>query len=428
MDTATILALLAIIVLLLLSALFSGSETALTAASRARVRRMAQDGSKRAMTVRRLLENKEDLLGALLLGNNLANITASALATSLFLQFFGEAGVAYATIAMTTIVLIFAEVLPKTYAISNPDRMALGVGPIVSLLTRLFGPVVMLVQHLVRMTLRILGIDIAAQQNVLSASDEIRGVVDLHASEGTLVKAHRDMVGSVLDLDEVHLEDVMVHRRNMVSIDLDQPVSEIVRQVAASRYTRLPVWQGDPENIIGVINAKDILRAVHKAGGDVAAIDIASLMSQPWFVPETTTLREQLNAFRARRSHLALVVDEYGAIMGVITLEDILEEIVGEIADEHDAALPTGLRARADGSVVVEGSMPIRDLNREADWDLPDHEATTVAGLVLHVAEHIPNPGEKFTVNGFDIEVLRRLRNQITAVRITPPMVDENVE
>ena len=428
MDTATILSLLAIIVLLLLSGIFSGSETALTAASRARVWRLAQEGSKRAATVRRLLENKEDLLGALLLGNNLVNITASTLTASLFLRHFGEAGGAYATIAMTVVVVIFSEVLPKTYAISNPDRMAMGVGPAVSFVTRLFGPIVRLVQHLVRMTLRLFGIDISAQQNVLSASEEIRGVVDLHASKGTLVKAHKDMVGSVLDLDEVRLEDVMVHRRNMVSINLDQPPEEILRQVVAARYTRLPVWQGNPENVVGVLNAKDILRAVHRAGGDVSAVDIRGVMSEPWFVPETTTLREQLNAFRERRSHLALVVDEYGAIMGVITLEDILEEIVGEIADEHDVAVGTGVRRRADGSVVVEGSMPIRDLNRETDWNLPDDEATTIAGLVLHVAEHIPNPGETFAINGFTIEVLRRLRNQITAVRITPPPPEETSE
>lgn len=420
MDTPIIFSIVAICALLFLSAFFSGSETALTAASRARIHRLSREGSRRAVAVRRLIQHKETLLGALLLGNNLVNITASALATSVFIQLFGDAGVAYATVAMTALVLIFSEVLPKTYAITNPDRMALAVSPYVLTLTRLFGPVVNGVQRIVRLTLRLFGIDISAQQHVLSAHEEIRGVVDLHASEGGLVKAHRDMLGSILDLDDVTLEEVIIHRSNMAAIDADEPIDKLFEQIVESPYTRLPLWQDNSDNIIGVINVKDVLRAYRTTKGELSAIDIRALAAAPWFVPETTTLREQLNAFLEKHAHLALVVDEYGALMGMVTLEDILEEIVGDISDEHDR-LMSGVRRRPDGSVTVDGTVHIRELNRKMDWSLPDEEAATVAGLVLHVAERIPNPGDVFEVNDFKLEVLRRQRNQITSVRIVPP-------
>lgn len=276
------------------------------------------------------------------------------------------------------------------------------------------------VQHLIRLIQRLFGVNVEARRPVPPARGDTGDAANL--------KARRDMVGNVLDLDEVQLDDVMIHRRNIVSIDVDQPQSAILEQVVAAPYTRLPLWKGDSDNIIGVINAKDVLRAVHAAGGDLSKVDVEAIMAPPWFVPETTTLREQLNAFRARRTHFALVVDEYGAIRGIVTLEDILEEIVGDIADEHDAAVGSAVRVHGDGSVIVDGSLPIRDLNRETDWNLPDEEATTVAGLVLHVAEHIPAPGESFRVGDFELQVMRRLRNQITAVRISPPAIDENVE
>ncbi len=420
MDPDSIFSAIAIVALLFLSGFFSGSETALTAASRARLHRLAVDGSRRALRVRRLLEDPERLIGGILLGNNLVNIMASALATSLFIRLFGNNGVVYATLAMTTLVVVFAEVLPKTYAISNPDRLALTVAPPIDLLIRIFGPVVSAVQMVVRATLHIFGIDIEARTPVLSAKEEIRGVVALHASEGGLVKAHKDMLGGILELEEVQLEDVMIHRRSMAMINVDLSAEEVVDAVVESPHTRLPLWKDNTDNIVGVLHAKDVLRALKAAGGDAGNIDIREVMTTPWFVPETTTLREQLNAFLERRAHFALVVDEYGTLMGLITLEDILEEIVGEISDEYDVAA-RGIREEADGSVVVEGTVPIRDINRRFDWSLPDEEATTIAGLVIHVAETIPRPGETFEDGGFRFEVMRRQRNQVTAVRIVPP-------
>lgn len=406
-----------IFLLLCMSGLFSGSETALTAASKARIHHMAQNGDRRAQRVANLIDNQERLIGAILLGNNLVNILASAIATSLFMGLVGEEGVVYATLVMTALVLIFAEVLPKSYAIADPDGMALRVGWFINIIVSVFAPIVALVQQIVRLTLRIFGIDISAMNSILSAHDEIRGTIDLHRKEGGLVKEDTHMLGSILDLSDVTVEDVMVHRSSMESLDIGIGTDAIIQAVVSSTYTRLPIYDKDPENIVGVLHAKDLLRAIRRAGGQSRRVNIKRIMVKPWFVPETTSLKEQLNAFLERKAHFALVVDEYGDIQGLLTLEDILEEIVGDIADEHDFEIP-GVHQLPDGRIQVEGTVPIRDLNRMFDWKLPDDEAITVAGLVIHEAETIPIVGKTFDFHGFQFEVTARKRNQVTGLRI----------
>ncbi|MEC9367782.1 MAG: HlyC/CorC family transporter [Pseudomonadota bacterium] len=406
-------------ILLILSAFFSGSETALTAASRARLHALEQDGSKRAKTVNVLIAARERLLGALLLGNNLVNILASALTTGLFLSIFGEAGVVYATLAMTALVLVFGEILPKTYAITNPDRAALFVAPAVRIIVALFAPITAAIQVLVRFILNMFGPKVSEDTAVLSAHEEIRGAIELHHQEGGVVKHDRDMLGGVLDLGDLEVADVMVHRTDMNTINAADPPEKIVDQVLESPHTRLPLWRDQPENIVGILHAKTLFKALREQGGDPAKLDIQSACSPPWFVPDTTGLKAQLNAFLRRKSHFALVVDEYGEVQGLVTLEDILEEIVGEIADEHDI-IAQGIRPQSDGTVQVDGSVPIRDLNRVMDWNLPDEEATTIAGLVIHQAQTIPRPGQAFTFEEFRFEVLRREKNRITALKITP--------
>lgn len=419
--TANLPLILAVIALLLLcSAFFSGSETALTAASRARMHQLEKDGVASAHIVSWLIERRERLIGSILLGNNIVNILASALATSIFIDIAGENGIAYATLVMTTLVLVFSEVLPKTYAIANTDRLALATAPTLRFVVLALSPIVLAVQWIVRQTLHLFGIDIDASRPVLSAHEELRGTIEVHHLEGAMVREDRNRFGGLLDLQDLEVSDVMVHRKNMVMVDADLPTSEIIRQVLASVHTRIPLWHEDPENIIGILHAKDLLRALQSAGNDAERIDIVALLSKPWFVPETTTLNDQLNAFLKQRGHLALVVDEYGALMGLVTLEDIFEEIFGEIRDEHDL-LVSGVRAQADGSVIVDGWVPIRDLNRAMDWDLDDEEATTIAGLVIHEAQTIPEVGQVFTFYGFKFEIVRRQRNQITTLRITPP-------
>ena len=420
MDTALAISLLAILALLLLSGFFSGSETALTAASRARIHHLARKGNKRAQAVSWLIDRREQLLGSILLGNNLVNILASALATSVLITIYGQAGVVYATAIMTVLVVIFAEILPKTYAIRHADRMALWVAPIARGVVWLFSPVALVMLALVRLILALFGVDRKDRGNIVSAADEIRGAIHLHTSHGGIVKHDRDMIESIFELSEVELSDVMVHRKNMFTIDAGSPTKTIIEQILESPNTRTPIWRGDPDDIIGVIHVRDVLRALSEVGGDADKLDVDALSSEPWFVPETTTLREQLSAFRRRRVHFALVVDEYGALMGLVTLEDIIEEIVGEISDEYDED-EIEFRTLPDGRCVVAGTAAVRDLNRAFDWELPEEDATTVAGLVIHEARVIPEVGQSFEFFGFKFEVLRRHRNQITALRITPP-------
>jgi Mg2+/Co2+ transporter CorB len=362
---------------------------------------------------------REQLLGALLLGNNAANITASTLATGVLLAWFGKFGVLYATAVMTIIVVVFAEVLPKTAAINAPERISLAVARPVELTVRVLGPVLMGVEGLVRWLLGLVGMRVGENQPILSAHEELRGAVDLMHREGGVEKLDREMLGGILDLRQLEVSDVMIHRTKMLTVCADDPPEVVVKHVLESPVTRLPMWRGSPENIVGLLHAKDLLRALQAVGGDPAKVDIAAIMTPPWFVPDTTPLYEQLKAFRRRKTPLALVVDEYGLMMGLVTLEDILEEIVGDITDEHDVAVP-GVRPQPDGSVNVDGAVTIRDLNRAMDWNLPDEEATTIAGLVIHESRSIPEPGQSFTFHGFRFRVLRRNRNRITALRITP--------
>jgi Mg2+/Co2+ transporter CorB len=412
----------AIFICLLVSAFFSASETALTASSRAAMMRLEKQGSRDAGIVNRLMATRERLLGAILLGNNVTNIAASTLATGLLLTLFGKAGVLYATLVMTVVIFVACEVLPKTAAFNMPDRTALAVAQPIDSMVRFFLPILKVVEWLVRLILRGVGMPVGKLQSILSPREELRSAVDLLHRSGVVEKLDRDMMGGVLDLRELTVSDVMVHRTKMVMLDGDEPPERLVDAVLAAAVTRLPLWRGSTDNIIGVLHAKDVLRALHAAGGDASKIDIAALTTPPWFVPDTTPLYEQLTAFRARKTALALVVDEYGELEGLVTLEDIVEEIVGDLSDAQDVAAVPGVRALPDGSVNVDGAVPVRDLNRAMDWNIPDDEATTIAGVVIHEARSIPEPGQNFTFHGFRFHVLRRTRNRITALRVTPLM------
>ena len=422
MEPELIISIGAILVLLVFSAFFSGSETALTAASRHRMHLLAQQGVQRAEAVNHLFGRKERVIGAILLGNNLVNILASALATSVLIGLFGEAGVAYATLVMTLLILIFAEVLPKTFALNQADRTALAVAPILRVAVVVLGPVTSAVQTIVQGTLRLAGFDQAAINIDEHSEEELRGAIDLHSGAGQEVLHERQMLRSILDLADVEVEEIMTHRKNVVMIDIDQAPAKIVEAVLASPYTRLPLWRENPDNIVGVLHAKALLRAV-QAVSNIDELDLLAVANDPWFIPESTDLLSQLEAFRNRHEHFAIVVDEYGEVLGIVTLEDILEEIVGEIEDEHDIEIE-GVQVLADagddGGVVVEGTVTIRDLNRRFEWRLPDEEASTIAGLVLHEARRIPVVGQVFVFHGFRFEILGRQRNQVTSIKITP--------
>lgn len=413
-----------ILMLLFFSACFSGSETALTAVSRAKLRRLADQGSTSAERAITLTDDGETMIGAILIGNNLVNILAASLATSLAIALFGESGVAVATLVMTILVMIFAEVLPKTYAFTNPESVSLLAARPLAFLVKVSYPVVLAVQAIVRGTLALFGVKLEKGTRVLSreAHDEIRGAIDLHHSEGGVVKSDRDRLVGALDLAHREVAEVMMHRRSIITLNAEDPPAKLVEAVVESPYTRIPLWRDHPENIVGVIHAKDLLRAFDamvRDGGsvDLEGFDIVALAMKPWFVPDTTTLADQLKAFLARKRHFALVVDEYGALQGLITLEDILEEIVGDISDEHDEDAD-GVTREADGSYLVDGTVTIRDLNRYFDWNLPDEEATTIAGLVIHEAQAIPFEGQSFVFHDHRFDIVRRSKHQITQLRI----------
>ena len=425
LDTALWLTAAVILLLLILSGFFSGSETALTASSRAKLRAQADKGSRGAERALELTHDSERLIGAVLLGNNLVNILAASLATALFTRLFGDSGVAVATLVMTLLVLIFAEVLPKTYAITNPETAAGRVAPVLRPVVAVFAPVVNVVRFIVRRVLGLFGVEVDPDRHVLSIHEEIAGALALGHSEGMLEKEHRDRLLGALDLGERTVEEIMRHRSQIEMIDAEQPVDDIIDQCVRSSHSRLPVFRGEQENIIGVLHVRDLMREVHglvqRRKGKLKAIrdlSLEAIVRPPYFVPETTPLDEQMRHFLQRRNHFALVVDEYGALHGLITLEDILEEIVGEIEDEYDVSDSTPLMKIEGGDVLVDGAMTIRDLNRAMDWALPDDEAITVAGLVIHEAQQIPQQGQVFGFHGFRFEVVERVENRLTQLRI----------
>ena len=410
---------LAVLLFLFLAFFFSGSETAITASSRGTMLRLAKDGNPDATIITRLLDDKQHLIGALLIGNNVATIVSSALATALFHDWFGDIGVLYASIVMTVLVILFCEMLPKTAAINTPDRYALSIARPLDRAIRILGPVLDAADWLVHRILAFAGIAPGPGEPLLPGHERLRGALDLLHQEGSVEKQDRDMLGGLLNLRDLTVSDVMIHRTEVITADVGEPPEKIVEIVLKEPVTRVPLWRGTPENIVGILHVKDLLRGIQEAGGDPKKIDIMALARPPWFVPETRPLSEQLKAFRRRRTPLAIVVDEYGEFMGIVALEDILEEIVGDISDEHDVEVP-GVRPLPDGAVNVDGAVPIRDLNRAMDWNLPDAQATTIAGLVIHEARSIPEPGQSFTFHGFRFQVLRRNRNRLEALRITP--------
>ncbi len=425
MEISLLIALFAIFILLVLSAFFSGSETALTAASSVRLHGHEKEGSKGAKLVNKIRQRKDRMIGALLLGNNLVNILASALATSVLIEIFGQSGVVYATLVMTMMVLIFAEVLPKTYALHHADSMSMRIAPIIRVVIWVFAPVTEAVTWIVRAVLKVFGHDVT---KVAAGShlELIRGVIEMHQGPEEETQQQRAMLRSILDLADVVVEEIMTHRKNVVMLDINAPTTEIVATVLDCSYTRIPVYKDSQDNIIGVIHAKDILRAVHQ-NQNINDINIQTLLQTPWFIPETTTLFDQLQAFRDRKEHFSIVIDEYGSIMGIVTLEDILEEIVGEIEDEHDMQV-LGVHHSSDGSFVIDGTVTIRDLNREFEWNLPDEDYATIAGLLLFETKMIPEIGQSFIFYDFRFDVLKRQRNQITKIRVEPLTPDELIE
>ncbi|SDE26776.1 Mg2+ and Co2+ transporter CorB, contains DUF21, CBS pair, and CorC-HlyC domains [Paracoccus isoporae] len=419
---------IAILFLLVGSAFFSASETALTGASRAKLRNRADRGDMGAEAALNITKESDRLIGAILLGNNVLNILSASLATALFTALFGSSGVAVATFVMTVLVLIFAEVLPKSYAIANSETLASIVARPMRIIMRVLSPVVLVVRAFVRGIMRLFGLQSDPDANMFSVHEEIAGALSIGHEAGEVEKEDRDRLLGALDLGNRTVDEIMKHRSEIQMIDAELAPATILDTVLTSPHTRLPVYRGERENVVGMIHAKDVLRAVHKSAYDgkgdpadaVRDFDVMAVAMKPYFVPDTTALDEQMREFLKRRTHFALVVDEYGSLRGLITLEDIIEEIVGEIADEHDTEADHDLKPGPGGDYAIDGAMTIRDLNRALDWNLPDDEANTVAGLVIHMAQSIPAQGQVFSFHGYRFEVVTRKENRITKLRIRP--------
>ena len=401
-----------ILFLIILSSFFSSSETALTAVSEARIHELALQGNKRAITIERILAKKEKMISTILIGNNLVNIVASVYATSFAIIYFGEFDLIFVTILLTIVLVIFAEVIPKTYAFSHPDQVALTVAPIINFFIFLLTPATFITEHFAKF---VSGPVINDEE---AKTEELRGMIRLHAGNESRGKERGKMMSSMLDMDEVTIEAVMTHRGAVTMIDSKEDPELIFKVIGESPYTRIPIYSGNPDNIIGILHAKELFRNLRRRNfKNINSINLSELMIQPYFAPETTLLLDQLEIFKTRREHFAVVVDEYGDFRGIVTLEDIIEEIVGEIDDETDLNVK-GLKPQPDGSFIVDGSVTIRDINRSLGWSLPDQNANTIAGLVLYESKTIPEPGQEFRFFDIRFRILQKKSNFISQLRL----------
>lgn len=401
-----------IFLLILLSAFFSGSETALTAVSEARIHELALQGSKRAMIIEKILIKKEKMISTILIGNNLVNIIASVYATSFAINFFGEIDLVFVTILLTIILVMFAEVIPKTYAFRHADKTALTVAPVINFFIFILTPATFITENLAKIVSGPIINDEDAK------TEELRGMIRLHAGNESRSKERGKMMSSMLDMDEVIIEAVMTHRGAVTMIDSKADPELIFKVIGESPFTRIPIYSGNPDNIIGILHVKELFRNLQRRNfKNINNINLSELMIQPYFAPETTLLLDQLEIFKTRREHFAVVVDEYGDFRGIVTLEDILEEIVGEIDDETDIEVK-GVKPQPDGSFIIEGSVTIRDLNRSLGWSLPDQNANTIAGLVLHESKTIPEPGQEFRFFDIRFRILQKKSNFISQLRL----------
>lgn len=405
-----------------MSAFLSGSETAIISVSPANIHKLKKDGNKRAVTLSKLLKDKEGFIGAILLCNNLTNSAASAIATDLCIEVFGDGGMALfiATIVMAGSILIMSEMIPKTYAVRYSEKMSLRIAFPCYLITLVFSPIVKVINMLVDRVIRLFE---GPNSNLhVNALDTIRSTIDIHHQEGEVVSEYKYMLGGVIDLETMNVEEVMIHRNEMFSINLDQPVRRILQMIAGSPYSRIPLWRGTQDNIVAVLHVKDmnkILLEKTAGHGKLTIKDIEKHTRAPWFIPNTTNLKTQLVAFKEQHYHIALVVDEYGEMLGMITLEDIIEEVVGQIEDEYDISQKGVFKTNNDGSVVVSGNTPIRDINRELEWAIDQKEATTIGGLLFHIAQRVPEIGEKFAIDGHVLKLIKKNGNKILKVKIS---------
>jgi len=412
---------LIVIFLLLLSGLLSGSETSITSVSKSKIHKLAIRGDKRAQQLLHLIKNKSDFISSLLIGNNFVNILASVLTTAILIKYYGDKGILYSTILMSLLIVIFSEVLPKNYALIRPDRFALAMSKYLIVFSKIITPIMLLVKVINWSFFKIMRIDLENKATSKTAREDIRNIINMHEDEGRLLKDEGDMLNAILDLKEITVEKIMTHRKNIYSIDLNNK-NEFFPRISKSSFSRIPVWKENPNNILGLIHAKNVLTNLNDQG----QLDIAKIkenLIKPWFVPETTKAKDQLNEFIQRKEKLAFVVDEYGELMGLISMEDIIEEIVGNIFDEKDFST-IGIRKIDVNTYRIRGDVNIRDINRELDIQIPDTFYSTIAGYIIHETESFPDVGQIFSFGDIRYEIVNKNKNQITQIKMVLPKKD----
>ena len=418
MTISIIISIVIIFISLILSAIFSASETAIVASARGRLNHMAKNGDKRAAVIIMLRRHMGKLISSLLVGNQIVNTASAAVATGVLTSIFGNVGIFYATIVMSILIILYSEVMPKLYAVNNPEKTATYFSGVLKFLFNVLSPITRITDFISRHSLRLFGVNIH-QEQLFNTEEELRGLIEMHVGPDEDSAQERAMLRSILDLGSVNVGEIMIHRKNMFMLNIEDGIEKIIKEVLKSSFTRIPLYRDQPNNIVGILHTKVLFRATNNAKGKLDKVNLDNIINKPWFVPETTDLLEQLQEFRKRKEHFSIVVDEYGELLGIVTLEDVLEEIVGEIVDEHDVEIP-GVRVAQDGSMMVSGTVTIRNLNRQFEWELPDEEASTIAGLLIHDTRCIPEKGQSFNLHGFKFEVIKKNRNQITLIRITP--------
>jgi Mg2+/Co2+ transporter CorB len=412
-DASLLVLFLLLFGLLLLSAFFSSSETALMSLNRYRLRHLEQEGHRGAKIASALLSRPDRLIGLILLGNNFVNILASAIATVIGLKLLGENGIVVATFVLTLVVLLFAEVTPKTLAALHPERIAFPASFILKPLLFLLFPLVWFTNAITNRMLRLLGVSAEDAASSAINSEELR--VALMEAGSMIPHRHKDMLMSILDLEHVTVNDVMIPRNEMEGLDINAPFSEIVRQLSHCGYTRLPVYRDSMDNIVGILHIRKVMHLITQ--DNLTAETLNSIIKDAYFIPESTPLNTQLINFQRSRRRTGLVVDEYGDLLGLITLEDIFREIVGEFtADAIDD--DKEIHPQEDGSFLINGSATIREINRSLHWSLPTDGPKTLNGLILEYLESIPDPGVSIRLDAHIIEVVQTSDNTIRTVRM----------
>ena len=404
--------------LLIISGLLSGSETSITSVSKSKIHKLSNRGDVRAKKVLKLIDKKNDLVSSILIGNNSINILASVLATALLIKYYGDKGILYSTIVMSALIVIFSEVFPKNYALLKPDRFVLAMSGPLTIFSKLLLPFIIFLRFINFIIFKLIRVDTTNKITSKSAREDIRNIINMHEDEGRLLKDESDMLNAILDLKEITVEKIMTHRKNIYSINIEE-TNTFFTKIAQSSFSRIPVWKNSPNNILGLIHAKNVLSNLDDTG-TLNINKIKENLIKPWFIPETTKAKDQLNEFIKRKEKLAFIVDEYGELMGLISMEDIIEEIVGNIFDEKDFST-IGIRRLENNIFRIRGDVNIRDINRELDINIPEGTSSTIAGYIIDQTESFPDVGQTFAYDGIMYEIINKNKNQITQIKLTLP-------